>query len=140
MSENKNIKSYSTRTVWNEQETLGVTTSKEHTLKIDTSLKQAMNPIATWFAGLAACDASTIGIIAKIQKIQIDSLEIEIDGWRNYPPRSDAKMQEINIRYFIKSSATTKQIENLIKNAEKNCPVFQSLHPDIKLTTTINHN
>lgn len=138
MSENKNIKSYNVTATWDSNtQTTHAETKSCHKVIVDPSGKFGAGPIEYMLAGLLGCEASVMSAISKLQKVEFESVSFNVDAWRNFPPRNDAKLQEVTIEYIFKSNNTQLELENLVKTTEKNCPIFQSLNKEIKINSIV---
>ncbi len=81
---------------------------------------------------LASCMATIMGIYARTHELSIDGAYMEVEKIMTPPPR---KIGEIKVDLFfpIENKYSTKQ-KTALEHAALTCPVYLSLHPDIKKT------
>lgn len=83
---------------------------------------------------LASCMVTLMGIAARTHSINIDGTECTIEKIMVADPR---RIGEIKIHiYFPKSQTYSDKEKKILEHAALTCPVFQSLHPDLKKTTS----
>lgn len=83
---------------------------------------------------LASCILTTIGIAAPVHELDIDGAECEVTKIMVADPR---RIGEIVINMsFPKSKPFTEKQKTKIEHIAYTCPVFASLHPDLKKTMT----
>jgi len=107
------------------------------TLKTDAPVDnqgrgESFSPTDLLATGLGSCMATIMGIVARREQIPIEGMEVQVEKIMS----SDAPRRVIALNVDIASSAKPEpeQIQSLEKAAHT-CPVAQSIHPDIKVTT-----
>lgn len=81
-------------------------------------------------SALGSCMLTIMGISANVHEMNIFGTQIEITKIMTSSPR---KIGEIKVKLIMKGqdSYSDKQ-KSILENAAKSCPVFLSLHEDIK--------
>lgn len=97
---------------------------------------EAFSPTDLLATSLASCMLTIMGIAAKTHAISIDGTSCEITKVMAPAPR---RVSEIHASLNFLSSYTDKE-KAILENAAKTCPVFYSLHPDIKKIITFNYS
>ncbi len=96
---------------------------------------EAFSPTDLLATSLGSCMLTIIGIAAQEHGFDIDGTEMETTKIMASSPR---RVSEIVLRFrFPHTNYTTKQ-KRLIEAAIRNCPVAQSIHPDLQVT--VHHN
>ncbi len=81
---------------------------------------------------LAACIVTTMGILGKNHNIVVDGVVCEVEKIMVSSPR---RIGEIKIGLdFTKCGTYTEKEKTLLVHIAHTCPVFESLHPDLKKT------
>lgn len=81
---------------------------------------------------LATCILTTLGIAGPVHDISIDGAECSVTKIMASDPR---RISEIVIEIsFPKSGPYTEKQQSKIEHIAATCPVFLSLHPDVKKT------
>ncbi len=91
---------------------------------------EAFSPTDLLATSLANCMLTIIGIASRTHEINIEEAVAEVTKIMAAEPR---RVSEIHIKFKFpgKESYTDKQ-KKIIENAALTCPVYYSLHPDIK--------
>lgn len=87
---------------------------------------EAFSPTDLCATSLAQCALTTIAILGK-NKIQIENSYAEVTKIMTNNPR---KISEIQCKFFMKGNFSQTQ-KTFIEDTAHQCPVAQSLHPDI---------
>ena len=90
---------------------------------------EAFSPTDLTATSLAACMITTIGIMAQNKNIEIEKMDAEVLKVMAANPR---RISEIHVDLAVKVSPDNSVIRNLVMDTAINCPVANSLHPDIK--------
>ncbi len=81
---------------------------------------------------LATCIVTTLGIAAPTHDLHIDGAECEVTKIMVSDPR---RIGEIIVKMtFPRSAPFTDKQKQVIERIARTCPVFESLHPDLKKT------
>ncbi|HLW62005.1 MAG TPA: OsmC family protein [Flavobacterium sp.] len=97
---------------------------------------EAFSPTDMVANSLATCMFSIMGIKARSMDIDLNDSSAEVTKIMQAEPR---KISEIIVTFVIKTSIDEKS-KTILERAAMTCPVFLSLHPDIKKTVTFNWN
>jgi len=97
---------------------------------------EAFSPTDMVANSLATCMFSIMGIKARSMDIDLNDSSAEVTKIMQAEPR---KISEIIVTFEIKTSIDEKS-KTILERAAMTCPVFLSLHPDIKKTVTFNWN
>ncbi len=93
---------------------------------------EAFSPTDLLASSLASCMLTIMGIAARTHHIDIDGTETEVTKIMAANPR---RVGEIAVKFrFPKTYSETEQ--KLLEKAALTCPVFESLHPDLKKTVS----
>lgn len=83
---------------------------------------------------LASCMCTLMGIAARTHGINIDGTHCEVEKIMAANPR---RIGEIKINlHFPESQTYTDKDKKILEHAAMTCPVFESLHPDMKKTVS----
>lgn len=85
-------------------------------------------------AALASCMLTIMGIAARTHNINIDETSCEVEKIMVSNPRKIGEIK-INMRFPQTQQYDEKQ-RKILEHAANTCPVFLSLHPDVKKTVT----
>ena len=92
-----------------------------------------MNPVECLLSALGACKCIVARAFAKKNKINLNSINIELDGVLDpdgfLGVNKDAKIgfSKITTRYFIDADNTKEEIEAFIDFIERTCPVKDTI-------------
>lgn len=95
---------------------------------------EAFSPTDMVANSLATCMFSIMGIKAKAMDIRIEDSTAEVTKIMQAEPR---KINEIIVSFEMNAVADEKS-KTILERAAMTCPVFLSLHPDIKKTVSFN--
>lgn len=95
---------------------------------------EAFSPTDMVANSLATCMFSIMGIKAQSMNIILNGSIAEVTKIMQADPR---KIGEIIVRFTMKAIIDEKS-KTILERAAMTCPVFLSLHPDIKKTITFN--
>eukprot|EP01088_Endostelium_zonatum_P005477 TRINITY_DN1714_c0_g1_i1.p1 TRINITY_DN1714_c0_g1~~TRINITY_DN1714_c0_g1_i1.p1 ORF type:complete len:216 (+),score=58.03 TRINITY_DN1714_c0_g1_i1:9-656(+) len=106
---------------------------KIHTVVTDEPAKlkgtdEGTTPIHTLLAALAGCENVTAQFVAREMKIKIDKITFDIQGemdGRGFAGVDGvyAGIQKVKVRADVETSATQEQVDQLLHQVEKRCPV-----------------
>ncbi|HLW41105.1 MAG TPA: OsmC family protein [Flavobacterium sp.] len=97
---------------------------------------EAFSPTDMVANSLATCMFSIMGIKAKAMNIDLNDSTAEVTKIMQAEPR---KISEIVVN-FVMNATVDDKLKIILERAAMTCPVFLSLHPDIKKTVTFNWN
>jgi len=97
---------------------------------------EAFSPTDMVANSLATCMFSIMGIKAKQMDIDLVDSTADVTKVMQSEPR---KISEIIVIFEMKANVDEKS-KTILERAAMTCPVFLSLHPDIKKTITFNWN
>lgn len=97
---------------------------------------EAFSPTDMVANSLATCMFSIMGIKAKQMDIDLVDSTADVTKVMQAEPR---KISEIIVTFEMKANVDEKS-KTILERAAMTCPVFLSLHPDIKKTITFNWN
>jgi len=97
---------------------------------------EAFSPTDMVANSLATCMFSIMGIKARSMEIDLNDSSADVTKIMQAEPR---KISEIIVTFEMKISIDEKS-KMILERAAMTCPVFLSLHPDIKKTVTFNWN
>jgi len=103
--------------------------------KDNQGLGRSFSPTDLVASSLGSCMLTIIGISAKNNNINIDSLAAEID--KEMSVNSPRMIKKINVILIIKGSFSQKQ-KIIIERSAKHCPVHKSLNPNIDINLKFN--
>lgn len=83
---------------------------------------------------LATCMCTIMGIAARAHQIDIDGVSCEIQKIMVADPRRIGEII-VDLHFPVSNSYDDKQ-KKILEHAAMTCPVFQSLHPDLKKTVS----
>jgi putative redox protein len=100
--------------------------------KDNQGLGERFSPTDIVSTALGSCMMTIMGIAAKTHEINIDLTECSIEKIMAANPR---RIAEIVVEMYMKGqpSFTDKQ-KSILEHAALTCPVYLSLHPDLKKT------
>jgi len=90
---------------------------------------EAFSPTDTVATGLANCMLTVMGIKASDLKVILDGSSALVTKTMASEPR---RISKIEIVLQLPSGLSHNQ-QKILENTGNNCPVFQSLHPDIEM-------
>lgn len=94
-------------------------------------LGTAFSPTDLMSTSLASCMMTIMGIKAQDKGWNIEGTNVELQKIMYDNPR---RVGEIHLKMEIKSAdALDDKAKSILINAAKTCPVWKSLHPDIKV-------
>lgn len=84
---------------------------------------------------LASCMLTTMGIVGNDKGISIDGSEAEVTKIMTSNPRM---IGEIQVKLIMRGQDSfTDKEKAIMENTALTCPVYRSLHPDVKKTVEI---
>ena len=89
---------------------------------------EAFSPTDLLSASLASCMLTIMGITARNQNINIDDTQASVTKVMAADPR---RVAEIIIDFKFPNKYTEKE-QKILERAALTCPVYYSLHPDLK--------
>jgi putative redox protein len=90
---------------------------------------EAFSPTDLLATALGACAITIIGIAANEHDFDVDGTQIEISKIMAANPR---RISEIVVEFNFPKNKFSEKEKKIIIKAANTCPVFQSLHPDLK--------
>lgn len=95
---------------------------------------EAFSPTDLLATSLASCMLTIMGIAAHARGFDLSDTEAEVTKVMAADPR---RVSEINIRLCVRcSSNLDERDKEVLEKAAYTCPVWYSLHPDIKKKIT----
>lgn len=89
---------------------------------------ESFSPTDLVATALGSCMLTIMGIAAKVHDFSIDGTKLEITKVMGTAPR---RIVEIKIEVYFPQDYEAK-VKRILEAAAKECPVAQSLHPDLK--------
>ncbi len=94
---------------------------------------EAFSPTDLLATSLASCMFTIMGIASKTHDIDIENTTAEVTKIMATEPR---RVSEIHIVFNFPAKETfSEKDKKILENAALNCPVYHSLHPEIKKIT-----
>lgn len=90
---------------------------------------EAISPTDLLATSLGACAVTIIGIAANAHGFNIDGTKINITKIMAAAPR---RVSEVVVEFYFPKNDYTEKQKTIIRQSALTCPVFQSLHPDLK--------
>lgn len=90
---------------------------------------ECFSPTDLLATSLGACMVTIMGIAARTHGFNIDGTRIEIQKVMGTNPR---RVVEVVVDLFFPHNNYTAKERKLLEASAKECPVAQSLHPDLK--------
>ena len=98
---------------------------------------EGMNPVEITLASLAGCLSITAAFLAKKMRVEINNIEIEVEGDIDDKAMSSADVysgfQEVRFNFKIDSDSPQEKVEKLYNSVEDFCPVSDTLINKVKL-------
>ena len=91
---------------------------------------EAFSPTDLLAASLGSCMLTIMGIAARTHEIDMDNTQCEITKIMAANPR---RVAEVVVNFKFPKTYTEKE-QKILTNAALTCPVYYSLHPDLKKT------
>lgn len=91
---------------------------------------EAFSPTDLLAESLAGCMLTTMGIAANTHGINIDNTQCEVTKIMAANPRRVAEVV-VNLKF---PGTYTEKEKSILEHTSLNCPVYLSLHPDLKKT------
>jgi|YelNatPaOPRAMG01_1025707.scaffolds.fasta_scaffold138982_1 uncharacterized OsmC-like protein len=91
------------------------------------------NPVEMLLVALGSCQCLTARFISRLKRIDLQEFrvklegELDIEGFLKADGSIRPGLQVIRLTAFIRSSASQEEIESLMKEVEKRCPVGDSI-------------
>jgi uncharacterized OsmC-like protein len=95
---------------------------------------EAFSPTDTVSNGLASCMMTVMGIKARDLEIDLTNSTAEVTKIMGTEPR---RISEIHVKFDMAISVD-QRMKLILERTAMTCPVFNSLHPDIKKVVTFN--
>jgi len=98
---------------------------------------ERFSPTDLLATSLASCMLTVMGIKANDLGIELNLLQIEVQKVMASEPR---RVSEINLNVKIPTSLLSldSKSKTILKRTAESCPVFNSIHPDIKVSLNWN--
>ena len=97
---------------------------------------ESFSPTDLVATALASCMVTIMGIESNKQGWNIDGTQMEVRKLMVNAPR---RISEIHIDFLIPDRGLTDSDKLILENKALNCPVAQSIHPDINQVITFNY-
>ena len=98
---------------------------------------KGMNPVEITLASLAGCLSITAAFLAKKMRVEINNIEIEVEGDIDDKAMSSTEVysgfQEIRFNFKIDSDSPKEKVEKLYNSVEDFCPVSDTLINKVEL-------
>jgi putative redox protein len=94
-------------------------------------LGKSFSPTDLLCTSLASCMLTIMGILADKLQVELGDTTLEIEKIMQDKPR---KVAEIKVKFVWNPKRFKPEVFLQLKDAALNCPVYLSLHPDIKKT------
>ncbi len=112
--------------------------SRDHKFILDEPAElggadKGMNPCEALLSALGACKCIVAGAFAKAHKIDLQELNIEVegdldpDGFLGKNPKAKVGFTEIRTSINIKSNSSQEDIKNFVDFVNNTCPVADTL-------------
>jgi uncharacterized OsmC-like protein len=95
---------------------------------------EAFSPTDTVSNGLASCMMTVMGIKARDLEIDLTNSTAEVTKIMGTEPR---RISEIHVKFDM-TITVDQRMKLILERTAMTCPVFNSLHPDIKKVVTFN--
>jgi uncharacterized OsmC-like protein len=96
---------------------------------------EAFSPTDTLATALGTCAVTIIGIAANEHGFNIDGTKIDVTKIMASNPR---RVSEVIVEFNFPDVDYTDKQKKIIEKAAYSCPVYQSLHPDLKKVFVFN--
>ena len=96
---------------------------------------ESFSPTDLVATAFGTCMATLMGIVAQRHKIELKGMKIEVE--KEMSTDSPRRISKLTTRFSIPLPRSTDKRE-LIEQAALTCPVYQSIHPDIKKVVEFN--
>ena len=97
----------------------------------NNGLGQAFSPTDLVATALGSCMLTVMGIKARQMNIAIEETKVEINKIMANDPR---RIQEIQVTLQFPNNVYSDKDKQILEHTAMTCPVFLSLHPDVKKT------
>ncbi|MGM0438775.1 MAG: OsmC family protein, partial [Bacillota bacterium] len=98
---------------------------------------KGMTPVEITLASLAGCFSITASFLAKKMRVDINNIEMEVEGDISEEAMSSADVysgfQEVRFNFKIDADAPKEKLEKLYKSIEDYCPVSDTLKNNVTL-------
>jgi putative redox protein len=90
---------------------------------------ETFSPTDLMATSLAACMLTVMGIKAQQMEVVLDGAKASVLKVMASEPR---RISEIHVKLTLPGKSIDEKTRKILENTGKTCPVFHSLHPDIK--------
>ena len=97
---------------------------------------EAFSPTDLLATSLGNCMLTIMGIAARGRDIAIEGTKCEVTKIMGTEPR---RVVEIDVTFTFPANQYTDKEKAILENAALTCPVYYSLHPDIKKVVLFNY-
>ena len=97
---------------------------------------EAFSPTDLLCSSLGSCMLTLMGITGNTHQINIDGTEVKITKIMVSNPR---KVGEIVVELFLPQNNYTDKQKTILERAALTCPVYLSLHEDVKKTVSFHY-
>jgi uncharacterized OsmC-like protein len=97
---------------------------------------EAFSPTDLLAASLGSCMMTIIGIAAQAHNFNVDGTELMITKIMAENPR---RVDEVIVEFYFPERVYSEKEKTIIWHSATTCPVYLSLHPDLKKTIRMNY-
>lgn len=97
---------------------------------------QAFSPTDLVAASLTSCMLTLMDMTANVHGFSLGYVSAKTTKVMASAPR---RISQIIIEFDLSATVYTEKQRKILKTAADNCPVFKSIHPDIKVEATYNY-
>lgn len=98
---------------------------------------EAFSPTDLVATALGSCMLTVMGIKARDMNVDMSGAEVAITKIMGTAPR---RIIEIVVAFSLKGKVLSEKEITILENTGRNCPVFHSLHPDLKKNISFKWN
>ncbi len=101
---------------------------------------QGPTPLEALLAALAGCLMMTLRLHAQRSRVDIESIEAVAEAYvdpRGFIGKAKPGLQDTKLRLVVRSSADPEKVKELVHNAEKYCPVADTLRSETSVKLEI---
>lgn len=98
---------------------------------------EAFSPTDLVATALGSCMLTVMGIKAREMQVDLTGAEVSITKIMGTEPR---RITEIVVAFSLAASTLSEKEKAILENTARTCPVFYSLHPELKKTISFNWN
>jgi len=100
--------------------------------------QRGLRPMELLAGALAGCMSIDVLSILKKQRLDIQSYSVKVEAKRS--EGVPASFEAIELQFIVDQDVPLEKVESAVKlSHEKYCSVSASIHPGIRVTTTVKH-